>query len=139
MADEKAAPAPNKGLIAGIVGVVAIVVIAIVCICIFGGKSIVGKWTLTDLVDKDYKSPEGMTEEIRASYKDAMKFEFKGDKKCIASSKNEDGEYQSIDKCTYDDKKIKVDDSEEEEYELKDGALYIKMDEGTYLKFEREK
>ena len=79
-----------------------------------------------------------MTEEIRATYKDAMKFEFKSDKKCVASSKNEDGEYKSIDNCTYDDKKIKV-ESEEEEYELKDGALYVKMDEGTYLKFEKEK
>ncbi len=93
--------------------------------------------------DKDGKSIEGITDEIREQIKGSSKIEFKKDKKCVVSQRDEEtGEYKSIDSCTYDDKKITTEyegEKEEQEYEFKDGFVYISAGENGKLKYEREK
>lgn len=142
MADEKSSSA-NKGLIAGVIGVVAVVVVAIFfCINVLG-RNIAGTYKLhsyisdgketTELVELMEKAGVTMTLELKSDKTGTMK---------TTGGTTSEGESDNVEyKFKYDDNKFTIEEdgqSESIEYKV-DGDFITITFEGETMKFKKTK
>lgn len=147
MAEEKKM---NKGVIAAICGVVIVAIVAVVAVVIINnnkGGGIVGKYTLSSVVDAsgnevDTAAAGGMME---------YTLELKEDKTGTLVMKMDASQYsdyvedpsalksETTVNVTYDDSKMKMENNgvtSESNYEYKDGALTLELN-GSKMKFKK--